>query len=213
MLPQIVIKYEFSEPPAYWAAPDSRRHGEGTSDETLVKSLAEGNKHGLQVLFARHNVRIFRFVVSLVRDESLAEDLVGDVFLEVWRHPDKFGGRSQISTWLLKIARNKAIAARRRCSDAQPDEEMETAIDAISTNPDATIIKRDWSAVFRKCLRTQLSSRHREVIDLVYYHGKTIGEVAQIIGTSDIAVKTRMSSARKQLEPLLKSAGINRACH
>jgi RNA polymerase sigma factor (sigma-70 family) len=136
MLTETITKHEFSSPGADWsngnkrgAAPHSLTDRQEASDEALIKSLAEGDKHAFQVLFARYNMRAFRFALRFVRDESLAEDLVSDVFLEAWRQAGIFEGRSQVSTWLLAIARNKAIDVLRRCSDVQLNEEMATTIE------------------------------------------------------------------------------------
>ena len=92
--------------PAVAAAP--------SSDESLIKRIAGGDKLAMQVLYARHHVRVFRFVVRIVHDESMAEDLISEVFLDVWRQADRFEGRSAVSTWLMSIARFKALSARRR---------------------------------------------------------------------------------------------------
>ena len=82
----------------------------------------------MQVLYRRHHVRVFRFVVGLVHDESMAEDLISEVFLDVWRQADRFEGRSAVSTWLMSIARFKALSARRRRTDGELDDKIETTI-------------------------------------------------------------------------------------
>ena len=99
-----------------------------SSDESLIKRIAGGDKLAMQVLYTRHHVRVFRFVVRLVHDESMAEDLISDVFLDVWRQADRFEGRSAVSTWLMSIARFKALSARRRRTDAELDDKIETTI-------------------------------------------------------------------------------------
>jgi RNA polymerase sigma-70 factor (ECF subfamily) len=218
MVTQAVTKQEFSIPPICRSNDDNRRAAkhslqdhQKTTDEALIKSLAEGDKRVLQVLFERHNVSIFRFVLRLVRDESRAEDLVSEVFFEAWRNAGKFEGRSQVRTWLLAIARNKAIELLRRRSEAQLDEEVAAIIEDPSDNPETMIEKKDRSAILRKCL-TKLSPMHREVIDLVYYHQKSIGEVAQIIGAPESTVKTRTFYARNRIATLLEKSGIDRGC-
>ena len=77
----------------------------------------------MQVLFARHHVRVYRFVLRIVRNEAGAEDLISEVFLDVWRQADRFEGRSAVSTWLLAIARFKALSSMRRRPDEELDEE------------------------------------------------------------------------------------------
>src|SRR5687767_6632229 len=93
-----------------------------TSDEALLESIADGNRNAMQVLYARHNVRVFRFVMRIVNDRTVAEDLVSQVFLDVWRTASQFEGRSQVSTWLLAIARFKALSALRERKHADIDD-------------------------------------------------------------------------------------------
>jgi hypothetical protein len=88
-------------------------------DVSLLESVINGDEAALRVLFTRHGVRIYRFVLRLTGNRSIAEEIVSDVFLEVWRHAARFGMKSQVSTWLLAIARNKALAILRRRSDSQ----------------------------------------------------------------------------------------------
>jgi RNA polymerase sigma-70 factor, ECF subfamily len=214
MLAQPFTRQEFSNSrPCHIprAATRSLTDRHETSDDALIKSLAQGDKHAIQLLFARHNVRVFRFALRFVRNESVAEDVMSEVFLEAWRQAGKFEGRSQVSTWLLAIARHKAIAVLRRGSEAQLDGDVATTIEDPSDDPEATIEKTDRSTILRECL-SQLTPTHREIIDLVYYHEKSVGEVAQIIGIPESTVKTRMFYARNRIATLLEKAGIDRAC-
>jgi len=182
---------------------------QATSDELLIGRIASGDRLAMQVLFARHHVRVYRFVFRLVRDEWRAEDLISEVFLDVWRQAGKFEGRSAVSTWLLAIARFKALSALRRRPDEALDDETAEAIEDTSDDPQVALEKKDKSAVIRKCLE-RLSAEHREIIDLVYYHEKSVEEVAEIVGIPENTVKTRMFYARKRLAEILKAAGIDR---
>jgi RNA polymerase sigma-70 factor (ECF subfamily) len=182
---------------------------QATSDEVLIGRIANGDRLAMQVLFARHHVRVYRFVVRLVRNDSTAEDLISEVFLDVWRQAGRFEGRSAVSTWLLAIARFKALSALRRRPEEELDEETAGAIEDPADDPEVALEKKDKSAIIRKCL-TGLSAEHREVIDLVYYHEKSVEEVAEIVGIPENTVKTRMFYARKKLAELLKAAGIER---
>jgi RNA polymerase sigma-70 factor, ECF subfamily len=182
---------------------------QSTSDEVLIGRIANGDRLAMQVLYARHHVRVFRFVVRLVRDEATAEDLISEVFLDVWRQAGRFEGRSAVSTWMLAIARFKALSALRRRPDQELDEETAGAIEDPSDDPAAALEKQDTSTLIRKCL-TGLSAEHREIIDLVYYHEKSVEEVAEIVGIPQNTVKTRMFYARKRLAELVKAAGIDR---
>src|SRR5205085_12359386 len=154
---------------------------QATSDEVLIGRIASGDRLAMQVLFARHHVRVYRFVLRLVREETKAEDLISEVFLDVWRQADRFEGRSAVSTWLLSIARFKALSALRRRPDEELDDETAEAIEDTADNPEEALEKKDKSAVLRKCLEG-LSADQREIIDLVYYYEKSIEELAVIVG-------------------------------
>ena len=191
-------------------ATSAARQTPDTPDVALVRSIAAGDKHAMQILFARHNVRVFRFVLRLVGDKSAAEDLVSEVFLDVWRQAGRFQDRSQVTTWLLAIARNKALSALRCRSTEELNEDAAAAIEDPQDNPEVTLQSRQKTEILLNCL-SQLSPGHREVIDLVYYHEKSIDEVAEITGAPQNTVKTRMFYARKQIAELMASQGIDRA--
>jgi RNA polymerase sigma-70 factor, ECF subfamily len=182
---------------------------QATSDEVLIGRIAKGDRLAMQVLFARHHVRVYRFVLRLVGNPSVAEDLISEVFLDVWRQADRFEGRSAVSTWMLAIARFKALSALRKKPDEELDEETAEAIEDTSDNPEVALEKKDKSAVLRQCLE-KLSPEHKEIIDLVYYHEKSVEEVAEIVKIPENTVKTRMFYARKKLAELLQAAGVER---
>jgi len=181
-----------------------------TADESLIEAIAAGDRLAMKVLFARHNVRVYRFALRLAGNATVAEDLVSEVFLEVWRQAERFEGRSQVSTWLLAIARYKALSALRSRSSEQLDDDTAAMMEDDSDNPEQALEKKDTSAALRKCL-TQLSPAHREIIDLVYYHEKSIAEVAEIVNVPANTVKTRMFYARKRIAELLSAEGIQHA--
>jgi RNA polymerase sigma-70 factor (ECF subfamily) len=180
---------------------------ERASDAELIEGIAAGDKLAIQFLYSRHNVRVFRFALRFLSSEAAAEDIVNEVFFDVWRKADQFEGRSQVSTWLLAIARNKALESLRHRSTEELDEDAAALIEDPADNPEMATHKKETSSILRRCL-THLSPAHREIIDLVYYHGKSIDEVAKIIGIAQNTVKTRMFYARKQLAGLLAARGI-----
>jgi RNA polymerase sigma-70 factor (ECF subfamily) len=181
------------------------------SDEALIGLIAQSDKHAMQVLFARYNVRMFRFLMRLVNSESLAGDLVSEAFIEVWRHAGQYEARSLVSTWLLAIARHKALSAlRQRKTDKLDNDAIEFTEDP-GDNPEVAMQRTERSAILLDCLK-QLSSAHREIIDLVYYHERTIGDVAAIIGVPQNTVKTRMFYARRGIAKLMAARGVESAC-
>jgi RNA polymerase sigma-70 factor (ECF subfamily) len=172
------------------------------SDNDLIEGIAGGDQRAMAELFRRHNVHVFRFVTRLVGDANVAEDIVNEVFLDVWRHAGQFEARSQVSTWLLSIARFKVFSNRRRRRDAELDESAAGLIADESDSPEEAVLRTDKGAQLSLCIN-QLSGQHREVLDLVYYHERTIDEVAEIVHAPRNTVKTRMFYARKHLALLL----------
>ena len=190
--------------------PGSRDHSmQTTPDEALIGRIAGGDRLAMQVLYARHHVRVYRFLLRLVRNEATAEDLMSEVFLDVWRQASRFEGRSSVSTWVLAIARFKALSSFRRRTEGELTDEVAAAIEDPADDPAVELQKKDQSAVLRQCLEA-LSVEHREIIDLVYYHEKSVEEVAEIVGIPEGTVKTRMFYARKKLAELLKARGVER---
>ncbi|MGY4346900.1 RNA polymerase sigma-70 factor (ECF subfamily) [Bradyrhizobium sp. GM7.3] len=182
---------------------------QATSDDMLLESIADGNRTSMHILYCRHNVRVYRFILRIVRDATTAEDLVSQVFLDVWRTAGHFQGRSQVSTWLLSIARFKALTAMRQRRFEDIDQEDVRQIADGCDTPETSLDRSDTSAILRACVQ-KLSPAHREIITLVYYHEKSVEEVGQIIGIPQSTVKTRMFYARKQLAELLKGCGVER---
>ena len=165
--------------------------GETSSDETLIQRIAAGDRLAMRTLFARHRVAVYRWLLRLVSDEALAEDLLSDVFLDVWRQAASLEARASVSTWLLAIARHKALSARRRRTDAELDDPVASTVADPADGPDLVLEKKSTTELMRACL-AELSPEHREVMDLVYYHDKSVREVARIIGIPEPTVKARM---------------------
>jgi RNA polymerase sigma-70 factor (ECF subfamily) len=177
------------------------------SDEALIKAISAGDQAAMRTLYARHNDRVFRFIARMVTDAGRAEDLVSEVFIDVWSQADRFEGRSQVSTWILSIARFKALSAllaQRRRRVAELDENAMEMIEDTADTPEQSVLNQDCSAQLRACL-AQMSREHREIINLVYYHEKSVEEVAKIIQMPKNTVKTRMFYARKRLAQLLST--------
>lgn len=163
----------------------------------------------MKALYLRHHVRMHRFLLRLVKNPALAEDLAGDVFLDVWRQAARFEARASVGTWLLSIARFKALSSFRRKSPEAYDPETADEVEDESDTPEISLQKVSKAKAMQLCIG-RLSREHREVIDLVYYHEKKIDEIATILGVPENTVKTRMFYARKRLSEMLREAGIDR---
>jgi RNA polymerase sigma-70 factor (ECF subfamily) len=187
-----------------------------TSDEALIDAIREGSHVAMQVLFARYQVRVYRFLLRRVGDAAAAEDLTSEVFITVWRHAGQFEARSSVATWLLAIARYKSLAElRRKCRIESRMKRLAADQDAFEEcegpeSAESDLESQDRRRIVRKCL-TRLPREQRTVIDLVYYHEKSVNEVAEIVGVPPNTVKTRMYYARRKLAELVKEEGIETA--
>src|ERR1700747_169216 len=132
--------------PAQAAAPET------SSDEMLIKRIARGDQLAMRTLFGRHHVLLYRWLLRLVRDEALAEALLSDVFLDVWRQAAAFEARSSVSTWLLAIARYKALSARRRRTDAELDDELACRLADPADDPELVLQKKNRAELLRQSL-------------------------------------------------------------
>jgi RNA polymerase sigma-70 factor, ECF subfamily len=179
-------------------------------DDALITSIAAGDKHAMVLLFMRHNVRIHRFVMRLTGKASIAEDIVSEVFLDIWRGAAEFSGKSNVSTWLLGIARNKTMSTLRRRTEAIFDHDVTADLVDDADDPEVAADRASRGAVVRRCLM-RLPPPLREIVDLIYYHEKTVTEVAEIVGIPPGTVKTRMFHARSRLQQMLALAGVHRA--
>jgi RNA polymerase sigma-70 factor, ECF subfamily len=189
-----------------FAPPSARRD---VPDDTLIARIATGDRLAMHAFFARHKASVYRFILRLVDDAASGDDLTSEVFLTVWRHAHKFRGRAAASTWLLAIARFKALEDLRRRRDIGPDPEEVDASDPAA-DPEVSWAEKHRGATLRRCLGA-LSPEHRAIIDLVYYQEKSMQEVAAIVGIPCATVKTRMFYARKKLATLLAAQGVTRA--
>ena len=175
---------------------------EGLPDLEVVKRIADGDKRALETLYARHSDRTFKFLFRLTANRAAAEDLAHDVFLEVWRGASRFEARSSVTTWILSIARYKALDARRKQRNLTEHDLPARA----EPTPEMTAMESSTGNYMRECL-TKLSTEHKEIIDLVYYHEMSVKEVGEVLGIPENTVKTRMFYARKKLKEMLLAAG------
>lgn len=177
------------------------------SDESLLGEIAGGSRLAMRNLYLRHERRVFRFIMRMVGDRCLAEEVLSEVFFDVWKKADHFQGRSSVSTWLLGIARHKALTAA--AAKSRPFESLDGAAAMSVVDPtadaDAAMLAHERGVILRRCLET-LSPEHREIIDLVYYQEKTIRQIAGLLAIPENTVKTRMFYARKRLAALVEAA-------
>ena len=184
-------------------------HTATDQDQALVARIATGDRAAFELLFRQYGERVFRYACRLISDSSKAEEVTNDVMLEVWKTAARFEGRSRVSTWILGITRHLALnAVRRKSLDTVDLDDTPGISDDGQPTAAAEHDRNVLKAVLGMALG-RLSTDHRDVIELTFFHGCSYQEIAEIVGCPENTVKTRMFHARKQLKALLQSAGLN----
>src|SRR5262249_5412626 len=191
-------------------ANDSWKFSKLEPDASLLLLIAQGDRRAMHMLFARYKARVYRYALRLTKYDAVAQDLVTVLFLAVWRQSARFEGRSKVCTWLLAIAGNMAAAALKRLPLESLDQRLADSVPDLADDPEVVTGKLQEKSILAACL-SKLSPPHRQIIDLVYYHSKSVTEVAEIIGIPRSTVKTRMFYARNEIAELLRKRGIERA--
>jgi len=130
--------------------------GQRSSDMLLIQRIANGDKLAMHALFAKHRTQVYRWLLCFVGNEAQVEDILSEVFLDVWRQADRFEARSSVSTWILSIARFKALSARRRRPEAELDETIEATLVDPSDDPALALEKKSQGEMLPRARRSLL---------------------------------------------------------
>ena len=186
----------------------ARRPEEESGDADLLRRLRAGDRGAIDDLYERFRRPAFALARRILADDTLAEDVLQDVFLSVWRDPGAFdGARGSFSSWLLAMVHHKAVDAvrreeshRRRQTRAEEDLALSAPTAARDVEDEA------WSRVVADRVRVALAvlpSAQREALTLAYYGGYTQREVAALTGAPLGTVKTRMLAGMRRLKDTL----------
>lgn len=176
-------------------------------DHALIRRVADGDREAFRALFEAYQQPVFRYLVRLMRDEAVARELTNDVMIEVWKGAARFEGRAKLRTWIFGIAHNKGVDVLRKRSELPWDEKAAESLVDDGPSPHEMAAQGDLRRLVLGLL-DRLSPEHRAVIQLTYYEGLSVREIAQTVDCPEATVKTRMFYARKQLKALLAEAGV-----
>lgn len=183
------------------------------SDEQVVSRVLAGQTALFEVLMRRYNERLYRTARAILRDESEAEDVMQQAYVNAYSHLRQFDGRSRFSTWLTRIAVNEALARlRRRGRYTTMDPDSVDSIDFPSRDaapdPERLAISRELGALMESAI-DQLPDGAREVFMLRQVEGMSTDEVADALNVSEDVVKTRLLRARRAIRRyLFEHAGV-----
>jgi RNA polymerase sigma-70 factor (ECF subfamily) len=181
-------------------------------DRTLLDAAVRGDRKALEALLARHQAQIYRFGLRMCRDPDLAQDVLQNTLLTAARGLRDFRGGASLSTWLYAIARRFCGKLRRKASTTREREraldaqEMGRAVDAAE-RPDEALEGKEVRGAIEDAIAS-LEPMYREVFVLRDLEGLTAAEVAEVVGASEQAVKSRLHRARlavrAHVAPLLR---------
>ena len=179
------------------------------SDAALLERLPRDRSGDeLRELYRRYAGELFGFAMGALGDREQAEEVVQDVFAQLWRHADRYDGRrASVRTWLYSIARNRIIDAHRRAA-ARPRRAEAGLLDApaeLDAALDQAVLRWQVTAALAR-----LSPAHREVIRLAHYGGLTMREIAERTGVPLGTVKSRTSYALRHLRLVLDEMEVQR---
>lgn len=177
-------------------------------DNQLIEGALNGSLQAWETLVRRYEARVYNFSLRLTGNRDDAMDLMQEVFLGVYRNLERFRGESQFSSWLFRIAHNKAIdMARRRNASPVQDIDVEELPEPGSANSSPlSLLMSEQSNANVQALLAMLSAEQRLLVELKVFQGMTFDEIAELQDISANTAKTRFYSALKKLRVMLENS-------
>ena len=173
------------------------------ADFDLLRQVAAGDEAAFAELYDLYGPPVYNYLLRLVNEPPIAEEILQDVFLAMWRGAHAFRAEAKVKTWLLRIAHHQAVSwLRRKRAVLWPDDELEwEAVESIEED-----LARSWQIDQLRGALVRLSPKHRAVIELTFVHGLSYTEIAQVMNCPIGTVKSRMSYALRHMNELLTQA-------
>ncbi|RVU84189.1 sigma-70 family RNA polymerase sigma factor [Leucothrix sargassi] len=177
-------------------------------DTQLLKLIESGDRDAFSTLYLKYQPRFLKYCTRVLQnDVALAADIVDEAMIEIWKSAGNFAGKSLPSTWMYSIMRFRLIGYLRKNKEILlEDDTAAINMEDTALRPDEELELSQTNSSLVKQLG-QLSDKHREVIELVYFKELSVKEVAQTLDISEGTVKTRMFYARKHLKEILTQKG------
>lgn len=172
-------------------------------DVTLVARIAAREDAALRELYVLYGQRMMAYALRLTQDQVLAEDVVQDSLVAVWRSAGRFRGEGRVIAWLLGIVHHTAMKAQRH-SHEPISELMTETLTATDPLPEEQVEADERATWIRRGLQS-LTPNHRAALELVFYHGLSLAEVADVCGCPVGTIKSRLSYARRYLREVLRN--------
>lgn len=172
----------------------------------LLARIGGGDEAAFRQLYKAYSRKLYAYGLRQLGDPGKAEEIVSDTLYEVWKHPDRFRGESQFSTWLIGVARNKILMAWRAGRRSGGHEDIDELAETIEGDIDGgfeMLARKQRESGVRHCME-RLGDEQRECIHLVFYEGLSLGEIAAVQQCPEGTVKTRLFHARQKLRNCLR---------
>lgn len=183
------------------------------SDQALVARLSARDSSALDELYQRYVRAVYSLACRVLGDPSLAEDVVQDVFLKLWRQPESYRAeRGSLGPWLLSVTHNRSVdMLRRRRSHAEQQfpevqEAPATVINGALDPVDLAGLQEDAAAIRRALAR--IPPEQRRAIEMAFFEGKTHVEISAELGEPLGTAKTRIRLGMRKLRALLEAEGV-----
>lgn len=161
-------------------------------DATLLALVKRGDEYAMASLFDRYSKVVYSVALRVLRDPSSAEDVLQDIFMQIWRNPDGFTAtRGSLGGWLAVVSRNRSIDAlrRKRPTDQVDDMELASSYNLANEAERNNMMERARAVIYK------LPAEQRKTLEMAFFDGLTHSEIAEMTGDPLGTVKTRIRSA------------------
>ena len=190
---------------------ENREQEAGRSDEVLLQAVTQKDSSAFQVLYERHAPIVYNLLICMVRNQSVAEELLQDTFWQIWQKAEQYSGRGAGIAWIHQIARHKALDQIRgqKARPAILTEDLETLEWALPQHePSAeSEFEQNWTRQQVRQALEHIPREQRICLELAYFEGLSHHEIAEQSNTPLGTIKTRIRIGMEKLERELLSCG------